>query len=152
MADNYIADWRETRWIVGSSITFFIPAIYCRASYTNTILLVVTSIISANFWRKATYSWRRDLDLVYAKFVFTVFVLEGVHYVRYTPYVIISYPLMSTLIYCYYLSEKYHQIKYPYWYCYHVAFHLMMTCELFMILDSIPKTTFPATTFPALQT
>lgn len=149
MADNYIAEWRETRWIVGSSITFSIPAIYAysRHFYVNSALLVVTSIISANFWRKATYSWRRDLDLVYAKFVFTVFISQGVYYVRYTPYIIVSYPLMITLAYCYYLSERYHTAKHPVWYRYHVAFHLCMTLELFMILDSIP-----ATTFPALQT
>jgi hypothetical protein len=145
MVDNYIAEWDETKWIVGSSWTFCIPAVYAytRQFYINSVLLVITSIISANFWRKATYSWRRNLDLVYAKFVFVVFVSQGVYYVRYIPYFIVSYPLMGTLIYCYYLSEKYHKIKYPYWYRYHVAFHLMMTCELFMIIDSLPKTTFP---------
>lgn len=141
MGDIYIANWEQTKFIVGSSWTFCIPAIYAfyRHLYTNATLLIITSIISANYWRKATYSWRRDLDLVYSKFVFTVFVSQGVYYVRYTPYILVSYPLMGTLIYCYYLSERYYAIQYLHWYRYHVLFHLFMTCELFMIINSIPR-------------
>jgi hypothetical protein len=140
MGDIYIAKWDTTKYIVGSSWTFCIPAIYAyyRHFYVNTALLIITSIISANYWRKATYSWRRDLDLVYSKFVFTVFVSQGIYHVRYTPYIIVSYPLMGTLIYFFYLSGKYYAINHSDWYRYHVAFHILMTCELFMIINSIP--------------
>jgi hypothetical protein len=70
----YIACWQHTKWLFLSSFFFTIPAIYAYINnlYFHSILLLFTSLISANYWRKATYSWRRNMDLIFAKFSFIV--------------------------------------------------------------------------------
>jgi hypothetical protein len=68
--DIYVAHWVHTKWLVLSSFFFIIPAIYAFINnmYAHFILLFFTSLISANYWRKATYSWRRNMDLIFAKY------------------------------------------------------------------------------------
>lgn len=69
-------------WLVVSSFFFTVPSIYYyNQLYSYYILLLFTSIISANFWRKVTYSWRK----------------------------------------------------------YHMMFHFIIMCELFIIIDSMKE-------------
>jgi hypothetical protein len=67
--EELIAEWKHTKYLTLSSLLFLIPAYYAYNSnmYNHTILLILTSLISANYWRKATYSWRRNLDLIFSK-------------------------------------------------------------------------------------
>uniref|UniRef100_A0A6C0B9E7 Uncharacterized protein n=1 Tax=viral metagenome TaxID=1070528 RepID=A0A6C0B9E7_9ZZZZ len=134
-----IAPYDQTKWIVLSSFFFTIPAMYAYLYhlYKYSILLVCTSLISANYWRKATYSWRRNMDLLFAKFAFIVFVSNGVVYVKKMSYVITGYSGLIILLYCYYLSGKLLEIKHNDWYKFHMAFHFIMMYEQFIILDSI---------------
>lgn len=137
--DVLIAVWKDTRWLVMSSCFFMIPSIYSyyKQLYMYSILLFLTSFISANYWKKATYSWRRNMDLVFAKISFTVFSTNGIIYVRYIPYVIMGYSGLIVLVYCYYCSGKLFELKNEHWWKYHVAFHLIMTFEQMIILDSV---------------
>lgn len=137
--DKYIAPWIHTKWLVLSSFLFIIPAIYAYVNklYFYCVFLFFTSVISANYWRKATYSWRRNLDLVFAKITFIVFVSNGVFYIRKIYYVIPWYTGLVVLIYCYYLSGKHFELKKDDWFKYHFAFHFIMTYELIIIFDSI---------------
>ena len=86
----YIAEWKHSRWLVVSSSFFLIPSLYGYyiKFYGFSILLLLTSLISANYWRKATYSWRRTTDLIFAKISFVIFVSNGLIYVRNIPYLI----------------------------------------------------------------
>jgi hypothetical protein len=132
--DRYVNTSRETsRWLTCSSFLFVFPAFYAYTIelYSYSALLVFTSLVSANFWRKPDYSWRRDLDLVVAKISFVVFTTKGAIHARYTPYVITGFSSFMVLCYCYYLSEKHLQMKHDYWYKYHLLFHAIMTYELF---------------------
>jgi hypothetical protein len=135
----YIAPYKQTKYLVLSSYFFIIPALYAiyKKLFYYSSVLVLTSIISANYWRKATYSWRRTLDLIFAKFSFIVFVINGIIYIKYIPYVVIGYPLCLVLSYCYYLSGKLLEEKNNNWYKYHFLFHLLMTIEQIIIIDSI---------------
>ena len=137
--DIYIAHWIHTRWLVLSSFFFIIPATYAYINnlYMHSILLGVTSLISANYWRKATYSLRRNIDLVFAKISFIVFVSHGVFYVRKIYYVIFGYSGLVVLLYCYYLSGKLLELNNNNWYKYHFIFHFIMTYEQMIIIDSI---------------
>ena len=137
--DVYIAHWGHTRWLVLSSFFFMIPATYAFMNHLNSyfILLLLTSLISANYWRKATYSWRRNADLIFAKFSFIVFLSNGIIYVRTLRYVIPGYTGLLVLLYCYYLSGKLLQLKNNNWYKYHFIFHFIMTYEQMIIVDSI---------------
>jgi len=139
--DIYIAQWEDTRWLVLSSFFFTIPSIYAFIinMYSYSFLLLCTSLISANYWRKATYSWRRNMDLIFAKISFVVFFSNGVYYVKSVGYVITGYSGIIVLLYCYYLSGKLLQLKNNNWYKYHLMFHLIMTYEQIIIIDSINR-------------
>jgi hypothetical protein len=134
-----IAPYRETQWLVVSSLFFTIPSYYAYLHhlYFHSLLLFITSIISANYWKKATHSWRRTADLYCAKISFVIFVSNGVYYVRTIPYMITGYSGLFLLAYCYYLSSKLSAIKHPNWYKYHFLFHLLMMYEQLIIIDSM---------------
>lgn len=137
-----IAKWNQTKWLVASSFAFTIPSIYAYHNelYYYSILLLFTSLISANYWRNAVYSWRRTTDLVFAKISFVVFISNGIIYVRSLPYFITGYGGLCVLVYCFYLSNKLHMLGNNNWYKYHFAFHLVMAYEQYIILDSIIST------------
>jgi hypothetical protein len=134
-----IAVWDDTRWLVMSSCFFIFPSIYSyyKQLYLYSILLYLTSFISANYWRKATYSWRRNIDLIFAKISFTIFVINGIMYVRYIPYIITGYSGLIVLVYCYYCSGTLFKMNNENWWKYHVLFHLIMTFEQMIIIDSM---------------
>jgi hypothetical protein len=140
--EKYIARWEDTKWLVLSSLFFIIPATYAYINklYFYCILLYFTSLISVNYWRKATYSWRRNVDLIFAKISFVIFVSNGILYVKRLHYVIPGYTGLIILLYCYYLSGKLLELKKDNWYKYHFAFHFIMTYEQFIIIDSILET------------
>ena len=137
--DIYIAPYENTRWLVLSSLFFTIPSIYAfiNSLYNFSILLLFTSLISINYWRKATYSWRRNMDLIFAKLSFIIFLFNGIFYVRSVIYLITGYTGLIFLLYCYYLSAKLLKLKNNNWYKYHMVFHLIMTYEQIIIIDSI---------------
>lgn len=135
----YRAHWPQTKWLVLSSLFFMFPAIYAYMNklYSYFIIVTLTSLISANFWRKATYSWRRNLDLVFAKFAFIVFSANGVWYVRKIHYVIPLYTGLIALTYCYHTSGKLLDLKNDNFYKYHFVFHCFLTLEQFIIIQSV---------------
>jgi hypothetical protein len=139
--EKYIADWVHTKWLVLSSFFFTVPGMYAYINklHSYSVLLFFTSLISANYWRKATYSWRRNMDLMFAKISFVVFASSGVLYVRKLHYVIPGYTGLLGLLYCYYLSGKLLELKKDNWYKYHFVFHAIMTYEQIIIIDSILK-------------
>jgi len=133
-----ITDWKTTKWLVLSSGFIMFPALY--AQYHNMYffanLLYATSAISANYWRKATFSWRRNTDLISAKISFTIFLVNGILYNK-PQHLYRGYISLIILTYCYYMSGKFLDAKNPEWYKYHFLFHVYMTYELFLVIDSI---------------
>jgi len=137
--DIIIVEHKISKWLVLSSLFFTIPSVYAFAHkmYLFSILLAMTSIVSANYWRKATYSWRRNMDLVFAKISFVVFVFKGVQNVNGVSFMVFGYGGLVVLLYCYYLSEKLFAMKNEKWYKFHMVFHFIMMCEQLIILKSI---------------
>jgi len=135
----YLAGWEESKWIVMSSFFFTIPSVYAliQEKYNLSLLLLGTSLVSANYWRKATYSWRRNLDMVFAKVSFTVFVYNGVIHVRTLPLVVSGYSGLCLLFFMYYLSNVLFEIKNKQWVTFHVLFHFLIMCEQLIILNSM---------------
>jgi hypothetical protein len=139
--DNVIAEWRHTKWITLSSFSFMIPAVvtFYHKMYDHTIILFLTSIISANYWRKATYSWRRNLDLIFAKISLIFYVYNGVKYVNTISDMIFGYSGLVLIIVLYYLSGELLKKKNERWYECHVCFHLWMVYEQLLIIKNIIK-------------
>jgi len=137
--ESFIASWDESKWLVLSSFSFIIPSLfaYYKNLYLYALLLLSTTVMSINYWRKAKYSIRRTLDFIFSKLTFIVFFYNGIRYVRYTPYLITGYPLSIAFIYCYYLSGKKYSLNHTDWVIYHSLFHYIVVYEQLIILDSI---------------
>ena len=140
----YIAQWNESKWLTASSLLFLISSMYAYYNelFFYSTFLFFTSTIRANYWRKATYSWRRNLDLFYAKLSIAVFVYNGIVHIKYNNnnFIIIGgYCCLLVLPYTFYLSEKLHRGNNPLWYKWHILFHLLLTFEQFVVLNSIIK-------------
>ena len=133
-----IATWETSKWLLLSSFLLTIPAAFAfyHKLYYHSSLIFLTSLVSANYWRDATYSWRRNADLIVSKISFFTFVSTGVVYVRYVPYIVAGYSGLCLMVYFYRLSVTQHNLT-PHWYKYHVLFHVVTTSELFLVLDSM---------------
>jgi hypothetical protein len=115
-----ITDWSYTKYIVGSSLFFQIPALYAyhHNMYAVAASCCLTSVLSINYWRHATYSWRRTMDMYWAKSAGIYFFLRGIrhHHVGILGTII--------MIYLYYQScNQFNIDPYGKWYLYHMAFH-----------------------------
>ena len=100
-------------------------------------MLTFRSIVSANYWRNAIHSWRRNADLIVSKIAFAIYLYDGMIYVRWTPFVITGYSGLAILMYCFYLSNIRFREKNENWYKYHFAFHCILSYEQLIILLSM---------------
>lgn len=134
-----VKTWEYTKWLVITSFGFMIPAFY---AYQNQVyflsgVLVITSLVSANYWRFAIdNSLRHKADMIVAKVAFSIFLVNGVAHIRYIPYAITAYPGIACIGYCYYMSGKLSSMNDPNWNKYHIAFHLWLIYCQWVIIDS----------------
>jgi len=130
-----LAPWAETRWITLSSCLLLLPSYYAylRQFYIYSAIILGTSIVSANYWRHATYSWRRTLDLWMAKITFTFFTVNGI-LIYNIPFMVAAYGGLIPLIYCYYLSDTKFRANNTQWVLYHFLFHCMLIYETLLII------------------
>jgi hypothetical protein len=143
--DKIIAGWKETKYIVVSSSFFMVPAIY--GFYNNLYflpgVLLFTTLFSVNYWRRATYSWRRIADKTFAKISFVIFCMYGFANVSRTVDVISIYSGLICLIYCYYMSLKSYNnndinsSNTLIWWKYHLMFHIFVAYNQYVIINSI---------------
>jgi hypothetical protein len=141
MTDLYIAPWSKSKYLFTTSFLFLIPSAYsyyCQLYLYSSVLLLV-SLASANYWRKATYGWRRNIDIICAKMSFALFFSSGVWYVRSIAYMIPGYSGLLSMPYCYYKSNIYYKnaAAYNIWLYYHMSFHFLLCCEQTLIIHSV---------------
>jgi hypothetical protein len=139
-----IASWNSSRFLTCSSLLFSIPAGYGYLNYNlifSPLMLAVTSLISANFWRDALDDWRRKLDIYFAKISFTYFVASGFYHCPWQYSVFIGLPNLYAITYCFNKSEELHKHKEitKKWLLYHIGFHGLMTAQLFVIIRYMGK-------------
>jgi hypothetical protein len=134
---RYVAPYRQTRWIVGSSLFFMFPCVYGykKEQYVLSIISLLTTICSINFWRDATYSWRRSADCIMAKITFLVYMIKGFNCVVWMPFIITGYSALFGIIYCYYMSNKHGDTEL--WWKYHMMFHLLIIYNQMIGIKSI---------------
>jgi len=137
-SDIYLVEWRESRWLVLSSIMSLIPTAYSlfHSLFFLSSVSLISTAVSANYWRKATISSRRDLDLVLQKLIFIIYLSNGLYYIRgYRN--IIFVPCSIYLIYNYYYSNLLYNEKKNEWLIYHLRFHMMVLIGQMIVLESI---------------
>jgi hypothetical protein len=134
---RYVAPYRQTRWLLLSSLCFLGPCIYGyqKEQYFLAITSLLTTSCSINFWRDATYSYRRTADCIMAKITFIVYIIHGVPYVTWMPFIVTGYGALVALIYCYYMSNKHADSDL--WWKYHMMFHLLISYTQFIGIKSI---------------
>jgi len=142
--DKIAAEWKETKHLVASSFFFMVPAIYgfYNNLYLLPVVLLLTTLFSVNYWRHATYSWRRITDKTFAKISFTIFFINGFVHVSRTVDLISMYTGLVGIIYCYYMSLKsyknnIHNSNILVWWKYHMFFHLCVAYNQLIIINSI---------------
>jgi len=156
----YIERNREP--IVISSCLFLIPTIYSfyTKQYFYTTILLLTFGISINYWRKATYGFRRNLVLIFSKISFIIFVSSQIIYIHYSSPLLLGYPIFQItdiskrrflasyisliLIGCFYDLSNYNYYYYYHrnnnekiWIKFHMLFHLFCSINQTLILDGI---------------
>ena len=149
---NYIAvdyiTWDYTKYICASSLLLCIPCLYAFSVglYTYAFLICIALICSINYWRKATYGIRRDLDRTYARLLGLLFLYKGIHYIHHFQYfrsVIYCFIVTCTIVYCFYKSNKHIKEQYLHscWYKYHICFHILiayMMCIVLYLMSLVP--------------
>jgi hypothetical protein len=108
---------------------------YQNEQYFLAIISVSSSLCSINFWRDATYSYRRTVDVIMAKLTFVIYVITGMTYVTCLPFLITGYSALFALLYCYYMSNKHGDSNL--WWKYHMMFHLLVSCTQIIAIKSI---------------
>jgi hypothetical protein len=134
VAINYI-DFSYTKWIVLSSCIFFINviySIYLQLPLFYTLWGVMTTCLSVNYWRNATYGIRRDLDVFFARISVVLLNTYGI-YVIGDPIWRLMY-ICITIIYlilfrCSEILREPETIK-PYWIFYHFFFHTFLNINV----------------------
>jgi len=119
-----ITDWSYSKYVVASSFFFQVPALYAYRHdlYPEAVASFITSILSMNYWRDAKHSWRRDVDIYWARSAGLYYFVNGVQYSY------VGIPGCMLMLYLYYQSNvQYEKNKLGNWYMYHMAFHGMAT-------------------------
>ena len=118
-----ITEWSYSKYIVASSLLFQIPAYYAYHNhiYSYAIGSFITSVLSMNYWRHATPSWRRNMDLYWAKTAGVCYFLHGM---QYSPRWGIHISLLMVFLY-YQSCHQYTINPLGNWYLYHMMFHVI---------------------------
>jgi hypothetical protein len=126
-----------TKWVVLSSCSFLIPAVYAflnvhyKFLYIYGFLSVSTTICSVNHWRHAEDGIRRKIDRIVAGISFVIYVTTGIILFPIYLSVVTLGIITSSFIISNYLSQKHH----PYWFLVHVFFHISVTITKIIIIS-----------------
>lgn len=133
-----IVKWEESKWLVVTSATFLPGAymLYHNQYYNQCYFLLWTTFCSMNFWRKATYGTRRQLDLICSKISFCIFLYDGTLYLY--GYGLVCWPNLALIIYCYLTANKLFESKNENWIYYHMLFHILVGMQGFVISSYLP--------------
>ena len=120
-----ITDWTYSKYIVGSSLFFQIPAFYAyrHEMYAYSAMSFITSVLSIHHWRYPQRgSWRNKIDVVWARGALVWFFIEGVKYSSF----LTSMSTTMMMGWVFYLATiKYQEDPYGNWYLFHMMFHLI---------------------------
>ena len=136
-----VAPIEQSKYLFGTSIFFMAPALYAFLNNYPFMsgMISLTSLVSANFWRKPDYSIRRDCDLIITKISYAIQCYNAAKYINNTKYMLFYYPFFMMSSYSYSKSNKLYINKNKKWFYYHITMHLSVITELFIILNSIKE-------------
>jgi hypothetical protein len=124
---------KEGNILTISSLFFLIPGIYGFNNhlYSLSILSIATAIVSVNYWRHPIPGWRKNLDLIFSKISFFVYLLVGIYNIRNVLlYLICPHEIGflfsgCMIIFFYSMSNYFWPVSY--WLFFHILFHMFVT-------------------------
>jgi hypothetical protein len=133
-------EWDKSRYLVLSSALFLIPSLYAYLNhiYFLSSVLFGVSVISMNYWRKASNSLRRKIDIFTANVSLIIFVYNGFYY--FIPSIVSIRMCICGLfvMYYFYLSNVLYKNKNKNWYKYHILFHIgILHNQIFVIYNIV---------------
>jgi hypothetical protein len=137
--DIYILEWDKSKYLVLSSALMLLPSVYAYLNnlYWLSSILFGVSFISINFWRKATYSIRRNIDICLANAATVVFAYNGFYYFVLSEVWISMFVCSFFIAYYFYLSNILYKNKDERWYKYHLLFHIGMIYNQTFVIYTI---------------
>jgi hypothetical protein len=132
--------FEQSVYLVVSSCFFLIPGAYAFISSWPLVLYglvsVVTTLVSANYWRDAVSgSWRHKADLVIAKVSFVIYFVSGiVFFGKNMHFLAVGIPGCLAIITCYVMSLRMWDADSSTWVYFHMMFHLFVALEQFLVL------------------
>ena len=125
----------ESKVLVWTSLGFCIPAYYAyyNEKYSYAYLSFITSGISALYWWRPTYGWRRNLDLCIAKISFITYFTTAYMQMKnniHPKYPIMVYTGTPLMLLLYNLSCIYPKN----WWVYHAGFHIVVNMHKMIII------------------
>ena len=135
--NRIVAEWKETKYIVVSSSFFMVPVVYgfYNNLYVLPFVLFIASSISMNFWRHATYSWRRIADRIFSKITFAILFYYFIKHSGFSLYFFLQNVWLFKVLYYYYMSNKHHNTSI--WWKYHMKFHVFCVFSQLMVIKNV---------------
>jgi hypothetical protein len=147
---NLRFDPEETKWIALSSLFFGIPGAwyfykhvgkkhpYIKPILTYSVFLIISSIISINYWLDPRYGWIRNLDLIISKITFTIACICALFFVDFSPLNSIAlYSLFPMYVFCYIYSSILFEQANPQWVIFHFMFHVYLATGAIYVLGGM---------------
>lgn len=139
-----VASWNSSKYITASSFAFSLPIVYFIHEKESEHLkapcgiLILSSLISANYWRNALYDWRRSLDIYMARFTFSYYFFNGCMVIPF-PFNMIGLGTSLGSLQLFHKATNEYNKKNKYWFKYHLGFHGLLTINSFLVLYFINK-------------
>ena len=128
--------WHESLYLIVSSCFFLFPGYYAFRENLpfHGVVSIVTTIVSANYWRHAVEGMRRNVDLIVAKVSFMIYCISGFWFARDWRLYAIGVPGMIGIGGCYYLSNNYWDRDLPGWVYFQMLFHIFVAFEQALVI------------------
>jgi hypothetical protein len=115
--------------LILSSCFFMIPGLYALLNGIPllSLLSLITTIVSINYWRDAVDGWRRHADLLVAKISFIIYFTIGVVHVRDWHILVVGWPNTALMLSAYFMSNRLWNKGSQHWIYCHMAFHFFVS-------------------------
>ena len=131
----------QSRILMCTSTITFIPIYiaYRRSLFFYALTSTGTCLCSILYWYHPVHGWRRNLDLLYAKYSFLVYFISGVVYCPWGAPILIFYINASFIVLFYLMTMVFPRQ----WIYFHVLFHLLSIVTKCHIIKYMGEPTVP---------
>jgi len=122
-----VENTEHAKLICWSSCLFFLCSLFSfyKEQYLDGFLLLFGFIISINYWRRPTYSWRRTLDLFYQKGLIVFFFISAILFMKNTNQITFLFGSCLFILIFYILASLYFIEKQDRWIYFYICFHIV---------------------------